>query len=138
MKYNTSAGFTLIEVLVVIVILGLLLILGVPAILSTRNSALAGISAEEENSIKEAGKILGIDLDDYTSEVYNCKTGSWILSKCTKKNEKWVEVTVTLDDLKEHDYFSDKAGHCKGNITVTKKADGKDYSVSLNDVKCND
>ena len=54
MKYNTSAGFTLIEVLVVIVILGLLLMLGVPAILSTRNSALAGISAEEENSIKEA------------------------------------------------------------------------------------
>ena len=138
-------GFTLIELLAVIVIIALLLIIAVPMVMKARDKTLMGLSKEQERNLKYAGEMLGIDLDDYMSKVYNCKGGSWLDSdsKCTKVDvtendkviKKWVEVTVTLDDLKEHGYFDDVQSHCKGSITVTKQAQ-TGYGVDLGSVQC--
>lgn len=138
-------GFTLMELLAVIIILSLLLIIAVPMVLKARDKALSGLSKEQERNLKYAGEMLGIDLDDYMSKVYNCKSGSWLdsESKCTKVDvkendkviKKWVEVTVTMDELKGHGYFDDVQSHCKGTITITKQAQ-TGYKVDLSSVKC--
>ena len=128
-------GFTLVELLAVISILALLLVITVPAVMNSRNNAIKGISKEEENSIKEAGKLVGIDLDDYTSEIYNCKEGSWIESNCTLADGNWIEAKITIDELEKYNYFDDTQNHCSGVITVTKVESG--YKVTLNNIKCN-
>ena len=128
-------GFTLVELLAVISILALLLVITVPAVMNSRNNAIKGITKEEENSIKESAKLVGIDLDDYMSEIYNCKVSSWIESNCTLADGNWIEAKITIDELKKHNYFDDAQNHCSGEITVTKVESG--YNITLNDVKCN-
>lgn len=132
MKRN---GFTLIELLAVIVVLALLLALAIPAVLNTRENAAGALAKEQEKNLLDAGGLVGVDLDDYMSEIYNCKSGSWIETKCTKDSNKWVSVNLSLDDLKSHGFFSDQQNHCSGSITVTKKTNGE-YQTVLNNVSC--
>lgn len=142
---DRKSGFTLIELLAVITILALILIVAVPGVLKARDRVLLGLSKEQEKSLRDAGSLLGIDLDDYMSNVYNCKGGSWLdsVDKCTKVDvtendkvvKKWVEVTVSVEDLKEHGYFTDVQKHCNGTITITKQAN-TGYGITFNSVKC--
>lgn len=127
-------GFTLVELLAVIVIISILLIIVIPSVYIVRQKAIKGLSDEEEKNIKEAGELLGIDLDDYMTDVYNCKAGSWVALKCTKSNDKWVEAKVSVEDLVDHGYFRDEKGHCTGELTVTKGEIS--YTVTLNNVNC--
>lgn len=133
MKKN---GFTLIELISVIAILALILIIAVPAVFKGRENALKGLSKEQERNIKEAALILALDIDDYSSDVFNCNSASWMNGKCTKdSNEKWVEATVTVAELKTHEYFEDRKGICSGTVTVAK--DGSPYKVTLQeDIEC--
>lgn len=135
MKKN---GFTLVELLAVIVIIGLLMSLSVTMILKAKNNTEKALSNEQVKAIKEAGKTLGVDLDDYYSEVYNCNDSSWIKTTsgvtCTLNGDVWKEVTLTVKDLKEHGYFQDDASHCSGNVKIVKTDNG--YNVSLDNVKC--
>lgn len=127
-------GFTLVEVLAVIVVLAAILVIAVPTILNSQNSALEAITSQEKKNIEEAGRMVGIDLDDYTSSIYNCKSGSWIASKCTKHSSKWTQVKITIADLVSYNYFTDQDNHCSGDITVNKGDNG--YTVNLDNVKC--
>lgn len=128
-------GFTLIELIAVIVILALLLVIAVPSILNARNNAIRGLDKEQKRNIEEAGKMLGIDLDDYMTEVYNCKA-SWP-SECNKNDEgKWTSVRVSIEELKTKGYFTDEANKCSGNILV-QKGNYNMYNITLEeDVKC--
>ena len=127
-------GFTLVEVLAVIVVLSAILVIAVPTILNSQSSSLDAITKQEKKNIEDAGKMVGIDLDDYTSDIYNCKTGSWIQKKCTKKSKKWTEVKITVDDLISNNYFKDQDNHCSGNITIKKGEN--EYTVNVSNVKC--
>lgn len=137
---KNKKGFTIMELIVIIGILALLLIISVPAIMNARNNAIGGLNKEQENNIKEAGKLLGIDLDDYNTEIYECKSGSWITTsgsdvKCTKDAGSWVEVHLKVSKLVEKGYFSDEGNHCSGGLTVTKTNSG--YRVTFDaDLKC--
>lgn len=130
-----NSGFTLIELLAVIAIMAIILVLTVPMILNSRDNTLRGISREEERNLKYAGELVGIDLDEYMSDIYNCNSTSWINDKCTRADGKWLEVKVSVADLKEHGYFEDVKGHCEGEMTITKLA-SSDYNVTLNSIKC--
>lgn len=131
-------GFTLVELIAVIAVLGILLVLAIPNILSARDSAMRGLDKEEKRNIKEAGKMLGIDLDDYMTDVYNCKDASWMAGKCEKKDSSWTKATASIKDLRDYGYFTDDSKQCEGTITI-EKSTGKNvtYNVTLNDdVKC--
>ena len=120
-------GFTLIELLAVLVIVGAVMALAIPAILGSGDNARNKISEIEERNLKEAGKMLAIDIDNPVSEIYKC-TG-WIWNLCTKENSKWKSVNVTIGDLIDHGYFNDNGGHLDRNITLTIN---NDYTVSIN------
>ena len=125
----------MIELLAVIGILAVLLLLAVPSILNSRDNALKGISRAEEKNIKYAGETIGIDLDDYMSEIYNCKVSTWIESKCQFDGSgSWSSVTLQMSDLISNGYFEDKNDHCKGEITITKLESG--YGVDYSKVTC--
>lgn len=128
-------GFTIVELLAVITILGLLLTLAVPMILSASGDVQKGLSKQMERGLKESGELLGLDLDDYSSAIYNCKESSWISTKCTKPTGIWTEATVSIQDLIDHGYFKDTNKYCSGDLTVTKSGNG--YAVTLNTVTCN-
>ncbi len=131
MKKN---GFTLIELLAVIVILGVIMSLSVTLILKAQNNSKTALTNEQINSVKEAGKLLGVDLDDYYSDIYNCNSSSWISSYCSISDGMWTSVLLSLDDLISHDYFQDVDNHCSGSIKVTRVDSG--YTVDLIDVTC--
>lgn len=132
-----NSGFTLIELLAVIVIMAIVLVLTVPMILKSQENTLRGISRQEERNIKYAGELVGIDLDDYMSPIYNCNSESWIgsVGKCTRAEGKWVEVKVTVEELRNNGYFEDIEGHCEGELTITKQ-ESADYKITLNSVTC--
>ncbi len=126
-------GFTLIELLAVITVIAILIALLVPSIFKTKENTLSSLDNLQKKNIKEAAKLLALDIDDYTSDVYNCKSSSWLSGKCSKG---WEEITVTIEELKSHDYFQDEQSHCTGRIKI--KKDGAPYNVELlEDVTCN-
>lgn len=131
-----NKGFTLIELLVVIVLIAVLLIIVAPNLFGARESAKEGINKEQEKNIKDAAMLVGVDLDDYMSRIYNCKSDSWIEDKCTKdEDHKWTRVDITVEDLVEHGYFEDAKKQCKGDISITKNSSGT-YSVKLVTASC--
>lgn len=129
MKKN---GFTLVELIAVIAILALLITIAVPVITNSRDDTLKALSKEQERGLKDAGKLVGVDLDDYSTDIYNCKTDSWIEDKCIKDEDtkKWVQVKLDIADLKAHGYFTDSNSHCSGSLTITKTTSG-DYNVEM-------
>ncbi len=129
-------GFTLIELLVVIVLLAILLVIVAPNLFGARERAKEGINKEQERNIKDAAMVVGVDLDDYMSRIYNCKSGSWIEGKCTKdEDHKWTRVDITVEDLVNHGYFEDIKSQCKGDLSLTKNSGGT-YSVKFLTVSC--
>lgn len=129
-------GFTLVELLAVIVILALVMAIAIPVVLDVRSNVTGTLSQEQKKGLQDAGKLLGIDLDDYSSDIFNCKDGSWIKSsaECTMNSSNWKTVKIDVSTLVDHGYFKDDAHHCTGSITIDKTDSG--YRVTNNDVKC--
>ncbi len=137
-----KSGFTLVEILAVMVILGLLIVFAVPMVSKSKDDALKALSKEQVKNIEDAGKSLGLDLDDYMTDIYNCNSSKWVKNKCSFTDSKWTSIKVTIDDLKAHGYFQDDGGHCSGTITVKRIVDAdnivSDYKIEYNtdEVKC--
>jgi general secretion pathway protein G len=66
-KKNTQAGFTLIELMVVIVILGLLAALTVPRFMGQSDSAKVGVAKTQIGSLETALKMYKLDNGSYPS-----------------------------------------------------------------------
>lgn len=144
-------GFTLVELLAVIVILAAIMVIAIPAVLEAKERAMGALSKEQMKNLQDAGKLLGVDLDDYATDIYDCKDGSWIRTssgaKCERTSEGWIEVTIDIQTLVEHGYFKSDTptleehgylkidnNHCIGSITIDRTNTG--YKVTNNDVKC--
>lgn len=127
-----TKGFTLVELLAVIVLLSVLLVIAVPSILNTKNNALGAISKQEKENLQDAGNMVGIDLNDPTSDIYNCKSGSWIKT-CTGCSCNSNYAKVTVEALVDNGYFDDKNNKYEGSLTITKSDNG--YDVNIDNVK---
>lgn len=127
-------GFTLIELLAVILLLGIIGTLVTTTILSNYDNVKKNLSEQEIKSISEALKLVAIDLSDSSSDIYNCKAGSWTSGKCKMNAGKWESFSVTLEDLKNNKYLEDVSRHCSGNAIVN---NDQLYSVDVSQIKCN-
>ena len=126
-------GFTLVEILIVIVLLGIIMTLAIPAVMDSKNGAINVLGDQEKKNIIDAAKLLAMDLDDMDSDIYNCKANSWIVTEttCEKQNSQWTRVSLTVENLENHNYFEDRANHCEGTVTIEYN-NGK-YNVTLSD-----
>lgn len=134
---KNKKGFTLVELLAVIVILSAILVIIVPTILNSKDSVLNRLSDEQIRGLKNAAEMLGLDLDDHYSNIYNCKSDSWIkeLNVCKMENGHWTKIeNISIDDLKKYGYFEDKQNHCSGNVTITRGTNN--YEVDTDTVDC--
>ena len=92
-----NKGFTLVEILAVIVILALLLTVAVPSIIGISNKIKTDMYCSKVNDIKSAGKIYG---EDYIDELNNG------------------DITRTVCDLINNAVYKkegDKPCHCENN-----------------------
>lgn len=113
-------GFTIVEVLFVVAIIGILTTVTVVVIQNTKNRASDAIIEQEKKELDTALRILGIDLNDYESSIYNCKDTSWVESKChlNESTGKWQWVKVSVEDLKRQGYLKDTSSRCSGDMTL--------------------
>lgn len=124
-----NKGFTLVELLAVILILSLIMTITVVNVAKSRENALDAISEQEKKNLKEAARMVALNLDDLQDDL-KCTAG-WITCD---NNAKWTEAEFTINALREHGYLQDDDNHCTGSLSVT-KADGE-YTVELNGVTC--
>lgn len=113
-------GFTIVEILFVIAIIGIITTITVIVVQNTKDKASSAIIEQEKKEIDTSLRILGIDLNDYESDIYNCMDGSWIETKChmNTSTNKWQWVKVDVQDLKEHGYLKDSSSRCSGEVTL--------------------
>ncbi len=136
-------GFTLVEILSVIVVLSIVIILAYPAISSSFNKSKNQISDLNKKSIKEAAEV-------FAQEVYICDSSSNIINdlneiykanlNCKDAREKLNNdgITITLEYLKEKDYLSDKVGNCNNDGKVTVKMEEGIINTTLHsNITCN-
>ena len=109
-------GFTLIELLAVILVLGMIIVFAIPAINGSGSSSREKISELEKKNLIEAGKMLALDLDESTTDIYNCN--GWIENLCTKSTDKWSRVTISVKELINHGYFIDYDHHIDEDIML--------------------
>ena len=104
----------------VIGLIGIIATITVVVVQSAKNNASSAIIEQEKKEIDTALRVLGIDLSDYESDIFNCMDGSWIESKCqvNSSTQKWQWVKVDVEDLKEHGYLKDTSSRCKGEVTL--------------------
>ena len=118
-------GFTIVEILLAIALIGIITTVTVLVIQNTKERATNAIIEQEKKEIDTALRVLGIDLDDYESDIYNCKDGSWISSMChiSESTQKWQWVRVDIEDLKYQGYLKDNSSRCSGEVTLYNGAD---------------
>ena len=118
-------GFTLVELLAVIVVIAAVIVIATPSLLNIGDSARNKITETEKKNLIEAGKMLALDLDDSDSNLYNCS--GWITHCDKDKNGNWTSVTISVSDLVSHGYFTDNDNHLSEYILTIKN----DYTVSI-------
>jgi len=121
-----NKGFTLVEVLAVISLIGVLIILFTPSIISIFNNAKHQISYMNKQNIIDAGKLYVTDLLNKGTETvdgktvlvtYNGLSGYDFKSGiCTSTDQS---LTVSVKYLVEHSYY-DKECDYNGNTTNCK------------------
>lgn len=117
-------GFTLVEILAVIVILSLLLILTIPSIRNALTSGKNKISEINKKQIEDAAKII-VDEVIYCNMTEITKTALGEI-KCSDAKTKLIN-GVDIDVSKLN--IDDKASKCSGTINV--KIDSETYKETI-------
>lgn len=127
-----NKGFTLVELMAVIAVLTLVLTFAIPAVLDSRKTIEEKVRAREKDNILMAAEIFALDLDDVTSDIYNCKSSSWTEGLCNSYDSfgVWNQVSISLKDLINNNYFKMQE-ECDAAIDITKNEAG--YSVTLSE-----
>ena len=131
-------GFTLVEILAVIVILAIIMIIAIPSIGNTLNAAKNKIGDIEKKNLKDASEALVL-------EIVNCDVSvsdyNYLFNKsatnCTTMQSATVGQTLetTIAKLKEKKHFNDTSNKCSGTIKITTDSNYK-VSIDVNGVTC--
>lgn len=142
-------GFTLVELLAVIVLLGLVLVITMTNGFGIFNKAKGGINQIEENNLIEAAKVFLVDVENefVTTGFDNnkirvvCEDGSCFYisidsnNVITKKNciDTFCGTEVDIKYLKDNMYFNDSKDKCDNNAKFNIRLEGNleytDYIV---------
>ena len=110
---NNNKGFTLVEILSVLVLIGLLFGLGVPAVSKISKNMKARTYNQKINLIEEAGKLWGQD-NKALLQKEDCEIESGVMYKCIK---------ITIKELIEEDYLDSET---KENISYKDPIEDKE------------
>ena len=146
-------GFTLVELLAVIVLLGLVLVITMTNGFGIFNKAKGGINQIEENNLIEAAKVFLVDVDNkFVTTGYDnnkirvvCESGSCsyvtidsnnVITK-TVCSDTFCGTIVGVDYLKTNNYFNDNKGKCMSanlNIRLEGNLEYTNYSVTRDNI----
>ena len=144
-------GFTMVELLVVLVVLGLLAIIVVPTIQGVLKKSKDKINSINMNQLKDAGKLVGeeilfCELNDNTKAIVKIKNDN-----CEKDENGYCKdadcimmqevlygdgITLNVSDLKEKKYLSDPNDLCTGYIVITADENTFKISIDSSGAKC--
>lgn len=132
-------GFTLVELLAVVVVLGLIAAVLVPIIQDTLNKSENKINSINIKQVEEAGKIVGeeilfCDINSNTRGVIANNN----LTKCDAIQDVLYNegIVLNIDNLKTYKYLSDPNNLCTGTIVITANENTFKVSVDSSGAKC--
>lgn len=107
---NREEGFTLVELLAVIVILGIIVAIAIPAIGSVIDRANSGATASEQALVEDAARLYVTDNQKDLAPKFGTTGGT---------------ITVGTETLKDQGYLENRAdGDVSGSVKVTKTESG--------------
>lgn len=132
-------GFTLVELLAVVVVLGLIAAILVPIIQDTLNKSKNKINSINIKQVEDAGKIVAeeilyCDINSNTRGVIANNN----LTKCdVTQNVLYNEgITLNISNMKTYKYLSDPNDLCTGYIVVTADENTFKISIDSSGAKC--
>ncbi len=130
-------GFTLVEILAVVIVLAIIMIIVIPNIGNVFNNAKDKISDLEKKNIVDASEMIIMEIANCEISVSNYNyLFDKNVTKCSEMNDDIIgTVTTTIEKLKEKDLFSDPGNKCSGSINITTNNNFK-ISVDTNNVTC--
>ena len=136
---KNSRGFTLVEIIAVLVLISLLMIFAIPAITGVLSSSRNTIDGLNKKNLTEAGKMFAEDIYLCRGEVpeeVKAATGS-VPVTCSELRDKLSSstgISITVEKLKLGEYFTDNANNCSGTLII-KEINDK-FEVDLTGVTC--
>ena len=135
-----NKGFTLTELLAVIVILSVLVIIAAPVVQNAFSNAKSSIGSLEKKNIDDTAEriVLEIINCDYSDNIYDILNISNTLT-CSEINDLVVGNTISNIDitkLKTYGYFNDVGNKCNGTISITTDAESYQVTVDTTNVTC--
>lgn len=134
MNKKNNKGFTLAELLAVIVILTIIIALASSSIMSIMNKSREGLAEEVRNNLKEAALSYSLD------KVRLKKCATSFNPQSLSSSDSGCYTKVTVDILLKDGSFEDSHGFCNKDeeIIVYRYNDGtnSDYRAYLNDNAC--
>ena len=107
---NREEGFTLVELLAVIVILAIIVAIAIPAIGSVMDRASSGATASEQALVEDAARLY-ITTDESADVVWNSGT-----------DPNTETANIDVDDLYDGGFLEDRDGEgLAGNVEVTRE-----------------
>lgn len=136
---KNKKGFTLVEILAVIVILSVLIIIAAPVVQNALSASNHGMSEFEKSAITDSAEtivleVIGCDIDNKIRNVLNVSD----TLTCTEINDLVVGHTITMSvqDLRTNGFLNDVGERCNGNISVTTDAGSYQVTVNTDNVTC--
>ena len=137
---KNKKGFTLTELLAVILILSILVIIAVPNVWNALKSSKDALTSYEKKAIEDAAKqvVTEVISCELTNETYNVLELDQQTSPTCSDIQKYMfgkQIDTTVDLLKENKYFEDVSNHCSGTVKITTENNYK-VKVDTSDVTC--
>ncbi len=130
---NNKNGFTLVEILAVIAIIGVLIIISLPSLMEIFKDASNNSMTIQENEIVDASKLF---LEDYCIHPLGDNICSDYSKDVSEPNLKY----VCLSTLQDKGYMDPVAvgngTSCSGFVVYNKEADSKQYSNHKAYIEC--
>ena len=137
-----NKGFTLVELLAVLILLSIIIIIAVPNVLSALTSSKDSLNKIQKKNVEYAAEKLIL-------EVVNCDVPEDVVvsnifvappaEPSCENMRNFVydnKVKVTIGGLKEYGYLEDFSAHCEGYVSITTDENSLKIDTDLKDLNC--